>query len=148
MKVKILTLGVCGMALALSSCVSTLDGKHKAGWPFAADTVEGRYERSPDQVWQAAKDTLNFNGKVTVENVVGKTLEAKVDTRTVWMLVEPINPNPPYLTRLLTQVRTKGGGTDKRLAAELDKQVAVRLASGGTMPSTPPVRPSTPAPTR
>lgn len=118
-------------------CVSTLDGKHKAGWPFAQDTVEGRYERPMDQVWRAAKDTLAYNGVVTVENVVGHTLEAKVDTRTVWLLVESLSPTT---SRVLVQVRTKGGGTDKRLAADLDKQIAVRLASGNLMPATPPAR--------
>lgn len=133
MKTRLLALGaVALLSFIVAGCVGTLDGKHKAGWPFVKDTVEGRYERPLDQVWTAAKDTLTYNGVIRVENVAGHTLEAKVDTRTVWMLVESLSPNT---TRLLVQVRTKGGGSDKRLGAELDKQVAVRLASGNLTPA-------------
>ena len=141
MKTRLLALGVCGMMVVLAGCIGTLDGKHQAGVPFVSDTVEGRYERPLDSVWKAAKDTLSYNGIVSVENVVGKTLEAKVDTRTVWMRVEAVTPN---LTRVEIQVRTKGGGSDKQLAAELDKQIAVRLATGNLMPATAPARPAPP----
>lgn len=138
MKTRLLAVSVSCLAFILTGCIGTLDGKHQAGVPFVKDTHEARYERPMEQVWKAAKDTLIFNGVLTVENVVGKTLEAKVDTRTVWVLVESVSPN---LTRVLIQVRTKGGGTDKRLAAEIDKQIAVRLASGNLTPATtPPVR--------
>lgn len=137
MKMKLFALGVCCMTLTFTGCISTLDGKHVAGWPIAADTVEGRYERPMNQVWSAAKDTLAFNGVLTVENVVGKTLEAKVDTRTVWVAVEALSPEGSLkpLTRVLVQVRTKGGGTDKTLASEIDKQIAVRLAANNPTPS-------------
>ncbi len=140
MKTNFLASGLCGLALVFTGCIGTLDGKHQGGVPFVNDTVEGRYERPFEQVWKAAKDTMTYNGVMTVENVIGKTLEAKIDTRTVWVLVESLNPN---LTRILIQVRTKGGGTDKDLAGQLREQVAVRLASGNLMPATAPVRPAT-----
>ena len=117
-----------------TGCVSTLDGKHAAAVPLLSDTMEARYECPHDQVWKAAKDTLSYNGVLTVENVIGKTLEAKVDTRRVWVLVEALSPS---LTRVVIQVRTKGGGTDRPLGAELDKQIAIRLTSGNLTPTAP-----------
>jgi hypothetical protein len=135
MNTKLLALAVCGMTVAFSGCVSTIDGKKQAGVPFVNDTVEGRYERTFDQVWQATRDALKQNGVLTVENVVGHTFEAKVDQRTVWAMVESLGPN---LTRLIIEVRTKGGGADRDLGSFLREQVAVRLASGNLAPTTPP----------
>ena len=132
MNTKLLALVVCGMTVAFAGCVSTVDGKKQAGVPFVNDTVEGRYERTFDQVWTATRDALKQNGVLTVENVVGHTFEAKVDQRTVWVLVEELNKN---LTRLVIQVRTKGGGADRDLGSFLREQVAVRLASGNLAPS-------------
>ena len=102
--------------------------------PLIKDKNIARYERSSSQVWAAAKDVLIFNGKLIREDVLQNVLEAQVDTRTVWMQVDGADPK---VTRLIVQVRTKGGGTDPGLAAELDKQVAVRLAAGNFTPATP-----------
>ncbi|MCX6922807.1 MAG: DUF3568 family protein [Verrucomicrobia bacterium] len=141
MKTKLILVGLCCATGLFSGCVSTLDGRHEAGVPFVRDTVESRYERSFDQVYKAAKDTLTFNGILTVENVVNSTLEAKVNTRTVWMAVEKVTPT---VTRVAMQVRTKAGGTDKELAHDLDKQIAIRLAGGNAMPATAPKAPTAP----
>ena len=126
-----------GAVLALTGCVGTLDGKHTGAIPFLNDKIESRYERPADQVLAAAKDTLIFNGVLKVENLTGNTLEAKVDTRKVWILVEPLAAN---MSRVVIQIRKKMGGTDKRLAADLDKQIAVRLATGNLTPATAPIR--------
>jgi hypothetical protein len=138
MKIKLFTFSACCLTLLAAGCVGTLDDKNRAGWPFGKDTVEGRYERPPDQVWKAAKDTLTYNGVLTTEDVLKKVLEAKVNTRSVWIRVEAVNPS---LTSVLVQVRTKGGGKDMNLASELDKQIAVRLATGNLMPATAPSQP-------
>jgi hypothetical protein len=135
MNAKSFLLTLCGLALGWAGCIGTVDGKHQAGVPFINDTVESRYERPLEKVWIAAKDVLNQNGVMTVENVIGKTLEAKVDNCTVWIMVDSVSPE---LTRVFVEVRTKGGGTNKRLASELDKQIAVRLASGNLAPATAP----------
>jgi len=130
------------MTLALAGCVSTIDGKHTGGIPFVNDTVEGRYDRPMATVWKAAKATLASYGTITVENVAGNTLEAKLDKRTVWMAVEALTPGS---ARILVQVRTSGGGTDKTLANELDKQVAIRLATSNF--TVTPVTPAAPVAT-
>ena len=54
-----------------------------------------------------------------------------MDAKTVWMKVQAVDPK---VTEITVQVRTKGGGTDLELARELDKQIAVRLATG-TLPA-------------
>ena len=118
----------------ITGCVNTVDGKSQIGVPLMKDKNVARYERSSSQVWAAAKDVLIFNGKLIHEDVLQNVLEAQVDTRTVWMQVDGSDPK---VTRLIVQVRTKGGGTDSALASELDKQVAVRLASGNFTPAAP-----------
>lgn len=132
---KLLLLSLALSLAALTGCVSTVDGKHKAGIPLASDSVESRYNRSVAQAFQAAKAVLSQNGVITVENIVGNTLEAKVEKSTVWVLVESLAPTE---TRVVVQARGKVG-TDKALAIEMDKQIAVRLATGNAAPA--PVRP-------
>jgi hypothetical protein len=135
MKTKLLALGACCMSLLLIGCVETLDGKHQGGMPFVKDTVVGRYERTVDQVMKAGRDTITYNGVLNVDNVAGKTLEGKVDKRTVWMAVEAVTPT---ITQLSIQVRGSGGGTDIELASYLREQVAVRLASSNPIPAKAP----------
>lgn len=135
MNVKtVIALGACGSLLGLAACVSTVDGKHTAAMPFVQDKVVARYQRPLAPVFAAAKDALAYFGTISVENVIGKTLEGKVDTRTVWMRCEALDPN---LTQVTTQVRTKMGGTDEVLAAQIDKQLAIFLATGKSLPPPP-----------
>lgn len=135
MKLKLIA-PLCALALAciVSGCVTTVDGRQQVGMPFVKDKIEARYERSPMEIWKAAKDVLNFNGKVYSEDVLKSTLEASVNTRTVWVKVEPVDEKQ---TRVTVQARTKGGGSDVELASEIDKQIAVRLATGNLTPATP-----------
>jgi hypothetical protein len=139
MKTNFIALGLCCISMVLAGCVETLDGKHEGGFPFAKDTVEGRYNRTVEEVMKAARDTIRYNGVLTVENVVGKTLEGKVDKRNVWVAVASVASN---LTSVAVQVRTSGGGTDMELASNLKEQMAVRLATGNFTPATDPSRPA------
>ena len=118
----------------ITGCVNTVDGKSQLGVPLMKDKNIARYERSSSQVWAAAKDVLIFNGKLIREDVLQNVLEAQVDTRTVWMQVDGTDPK---VTRLVTQVRSNGGGSDRVLGAHLDKLVAVRLAVGSSTPAAP-----------
>jgi hypothetical protein len=132
-------LGALALAVFISGCVTSIDGRQRAGVPFVKDRLESRYERSPMEIWQAAKDVLNFNGKLYSEDVMRSTLEASVNTRTVWVKVEPADQ---HTTRVVVQARTKGGGTDLELASEIDKQIALRLATGNLTPATPARQPT------
>ena len=117
--------------LLFSGCVNTVDGRHQAGVPFVADKIEGKYERPPQEIWTAAKDALSYSGKLYSEDRIQNTLEASVDTRTVWVKVEPLDEK---VTLVTVQARTKAGGTDRPLAAYIKEQIAVRLASGNLTP--------------
>lgn len=124
-------LTVCVSAAWMSGCVSTVDGRQQVGVPFIKDQFQGRYERPVLEVWKASIDVLSYNGNLYSQDVMRSTLEATVEGKTVWMKVQAVDPK---VTEITVQVRTKGGGTDLELARELDKQIAVRLATG-TLPA-------------
>jgi hypothetical protein len=97
------------------------------GVPFGKDTFESRYQRTVPQIFAAARSVLELNGTLTSENNIAHSMEAKVDNRTVIVKVDEVEPG---VTRILTQARKKGGVADPDLASEIDKQIALKLASG------------------
>lgn len=99
--------------------------------PFVKDTVEARYERSPMEIWKTAKDVIAYNGQLYSEDVLKNTLEGAVNTRTVWVRVEPLDER---VTRVLVQARTKNGAPDLEMAGEIDKQIALKLQANGGSP--------------
>lgn len=109
---------------AMTGCYHTPDGRGRVGAPFVKDTIESRYQRTVPQIFQAAKEVLAHNGTLTGENTINNTLEARVDTRTVVVKVDEVEPG---VSRVLVQARTKARGADVDLAAEIDKQIALRL---------------------
>ena len=115
--------GLCLLALTVG-CYHTVDGRSRAGKPFSKDRLESRYERSTDQVFAAAKEVLAFNGTLTGENTITKTLEAKVDNNRVWVKVEEVEPS---IARVYVQARKSSGGGNIDLASEIDKQIALQL---------------------
>ncbi len=115
-----------------TGCVETLDGRHRAGNPLGMDRVEGRYERTPADLWTAAKDVLKHQGTLTTEDTLRNVLEANIDERRIWVKVEEFDSK---ISRVLVQARTKGGRADMEMAAFIDKQIAVRLATGNLTPT-------------
>ena len=111
-------------------CVSTVDDHTTAGVPFIKDRVEGRYERTVDQVAEAAKQVMTSQGVLVNEGTLYnqtnavRTVEGKVNQRTVWMRVQAIDPK---ITSVTVQTRGPGGGSDLDLAHELEKQIALKL---------------------
>ena len=112
------------LAASLVGCVNTVDGRSKPGLPMATDTKTSSYERPVEQIFGAAKDVLQLNGTLISENTVNHSLEAKIDTRTVWVAVDQIEPK---VSRVRVQARTKGGRGDIDLATEIDKQIYGKL---------------------
>ncbi|HEX3797410.1 MAG TPA: hypothetical protein VH413_01815 [Verrucomicrobiae bacterium] len=130
MKLKIKILGlvlVSALAGLATGCVDTVDGRSQAGVPFIKDTITGSYERSVPQVFAAAKAVLKFNGRLTAENTINNSLEAKVNQATVWVRVDEIDSMKP-VSRVEVQVRNNAGGSNIDLAAEIEKQIALKLA--------------------
>ena len=131
MNTKLLVVVLGGIVL-VSGCVKTVNDRHTAAVPFVKDQFEGRYERSPDQVYAAALEVIKFNGTVSRESIVNpganqlQTIEGKVNGRSVWVRVQAVDQK---VTAVTVQVRTKGGGSDLDLTQELQKQIAVKLAA-------------------
>ena len=130
---QILLLALALGAGVFTGCVGTLDGGYRAGNPIVKDSVEGRYERGPQEIWRAAKDVVAHHGTLLSEDVVKNTLQANVDERRVWIFIQEIDTKN---TRVIVQARTKMGGGDIELASYLDKEIAVRLATGNLTPTT------------
>lgn len=124
MKPKVFLGMICLLGSALSACYTTVDGGRKTGLPWMKDTIEGRYERSVKQLYEASLNVLNFNGTLLSENRINNSLVAKVDTATVYVRVEAVGPT---ITRVLVQCRTRYGKPDVDLASEIDKLIALQL---------------------
>jgi len=120
------------LVIVAAGCVSTVNDRKTAAVPLVKDRVEAKYPRTVDQVLAAARDVVSRNGTVTREGTLlgqtnnVRTLEGKVNQRTVWVRVESVEPN---ITACIVQVRTSGGGTDKPLTYQLDKEIAIRLTT-------------------
>ena len=136
MKTKILVI-MAALAIMAVGCVRTVSGKKTGAVPLVKDRVEGRYARPASQVFDAAKEVIKSNGTLLSEstlhggaNATGANatdvlaLEGKVNQRTVWISVEQIEPK---VSTVIVQARTKGGGTDKPLCYDLEKQIALKL---------------------
>jgi hypothetical protein len=129
MKQKLFLIAL-GAAILSAGCVGTVTGRHTGGVPFVKDTVEGRYERPVDQVFEAAKEVVKFNGTLVNESILHnetntvKTVEGKVNQRNVWVRVEAADPK---ITAVSVQTRTLNGGSDVDLAHEIEKQIALKL---------------------
>jgi hypothetical protein len=130
MKAKISVI-LLGAVIAGAGCISTVNDRSTAGVPFIKDRVEGRYQRSVEQVFEASKRVITANGVMINESTLYsqtnlvKTVEGKVNQVSVWVRVVGIEPNT---TQVTVQTRTSGGGADLDLAHEIEKQIALRLA--------------------
>ena len=118
-------LTICSVPV-FTGCVSTVDGHMKAGVPLVKDTLESRYERPVAQVVSAARAVLERNGQLLGDNTISNSLHGKVDTHNVWIRVSELDPKT---TQVLVQVRTRKGTGNIDLASELDKQIALHLAT-------------------
>lgn len=127
-------LTVCTLALLVAGCVRTVDNRKMAGNPLTKDKIVRVYERPVLQTWAAAKEVLAANGTIIHEDLMQSTLTAKIDTRTVLVKVEAVDAK---MSRVTTQVRTRMRNSDLDLGGEIDKQIALRLATGQTPMAAP-----------
>lgn len=117
-------------ALLGAGCVSTVTDRTTPGMPLVKDRIQGRYERSVDEIFKAAKEVVKENGVLVNESILYnqtnlvKTVEGKVNQRNVWVRVEAIDPK---ITEVTVQTRTPGGLSDIDLAHELEKEIALKL---------------------
>jgi hypothetical protein len=125
---KKLIFSLLAMLVVGTGCISTVDGHRSAGVPFRKDRIISRYQIPVAQILDAAKEVLagekNGLGVLQSENRVNNSLVAKVNTRTVYLKVTEVEPN---ISEIVVQVRTDAGWSDVDWAAEIDKQIALRL---------------------
>ena len=129
--------GVAAVAVAalVAGCVNTVTGNRTAGVPFIKDTIEARYDKPIEPVFQAARAVIAENGTLINEGTlygqtnslgnVARTIKGKVNERTVYVRVEALDPK---ITATAVQTRTSAGVSDIDLAAQIDKQIALKLA--------------------
>ncbi len=134
MKMKFFV-ALLGLAVLAVGCVNTVGGRKKAGVPFIKDKIQARYQVPIDQVYNAAKEVIQTKGVLVSENILhnqtntvnnlAKIVEGKVNQRSVWVRVEQVDPK---ISDVTVQTRTSAGGSDIDLAAQIDKEIALKLA--------------------
>jgi hypothetical protein len=132
MKLKFFA-ALAGLGVLAAGCVDTVTGERTMGVPFVTDKVESRYEASADRVFDAAKQVVTEDGSLSHEgsfynstnsvNAV-RTIEGKVNERTVWVAVAQEDAKVSNVT---VQTRTQAGATDMDLARQIDKQILLKL---------------------
>jgi len=129
MKMKI-GVALFGALLLAVGCVHTVSERTTFGVPGLKDSVEGRYERSPEELLRASKEVISTLGVLDKESNIYnetnqvKTVEGKVNQRSVYVRIQRLDPK---WTMIAVQTRTRGGGTDIDLAHEIEKEVALKL---------------------
>ena len=118
----------------LTGCVDTVDGRHRAGMPLQKDRDEAQYPRPMTDVWTAAKDVINYHGRLNSVDTERQSLQGNVDERHIWISVNTVDDK---LSRVIVQARTKGGFADMQMASYLQREIAVRLASGSLSSGSP-----------
>ena len=111
------------LAFSNVGCINTPVG-NKFGVPVSRDKIISRYERPLDQILNSAREVLSRVGTITNDDIITKTLTAKVDKRTIYVTVKEVEP---LVTEVVVQARTSRGTGDLTTASEIDKQIALGL---------------------
>jgi hypothetical protein len=121
-----------GLVLLATGCIHTVSGTRTPAMSFGEDRYSGRYERTPDQVYQAAVTVMNNNGVLLTEYIPHdntnslRSLYGKVNKQNVWISVQPVDLK---ITQVTVQARSPAGFRDQDLTHELEKQIALQLQS-------------------
>ena len=111
------------LAFSNFGCINTPVG-NKFGVPVTRDKIISRYERPLDQILNSAREVLSRIGTITNDDIITKTLTARIDKRTVYVTVKEVEP---LVTEVVVQARTSRGTGDLTMASEVDKQIALGL---------------------
>ncbi len=128
---KLIFAALAGIILVTAGCVSTVTETSSPALTWSTDKISARYQRSVDQVYQAAVSVIQNNGQVLTEYIPHDTtntvraLSGKVNQKNVWVRVEAVDPK---ITELTIQARSSWGVSDVALASELVTEVALQLA--------------------
>jgi hypothetical protein len=129
---KIFFAALAGVVIVTAGCVSTVSDTHSPALTWSKDKVQGRYQRSVDQVYQASVAVIQNNGVLLTEYIphdntnTVRSLQGKVNEKNVWIRVEAVDSTP--ITEVTVQARSSWGVSDVDLAHELEKEIALQLA--------------------
>jgi hypothetical protein len=121
---------VAGLVVFLTGCVGTVTQTKPGLPPNYQDRVAVRYEHSVERVFAAAKNALNSFGHISreaeifSETTAIRTIEGGINRNAIYIRIEGQGPRA---STAVVQVRTKSGGTDLRVAADLQKNIATWL---------------------
>ena len=124
MKLKFFA-ALVGAVIVTSGCTSTVSGTHSPALTWSKDKVEGRYQRSVDQVYQAAVKVVTDNGVIITEYIphdttnTTRSVQGKVNEKNVWISVQAVDPT---ITQVTVQTRSSMGISDIDLSHELEKR--------------------------
>ncbi len=128
---KLIFPALVAAVIITAGCVSTVSGTHSPALTWSKDKVQGRYERSLDQVYQASVTVIQNNGVLLTEYIPHdntnsvRSLQGKVNEKNVWIRVESVDPK---VTEVTVQARSSWGVSDVDLSHELEKEIALQLA--------------------
>jgi len=128
---KMIFAAFAGLVIIVTGCVSTVSGTHSPAITWSKDKVEGRYQRSVDQVYQASVAVIQNNGVLITEYIPHDTtntvrsLQGKVNEKNVWISVAAVDPT---VTQVTVQARSTMGVSDVDLSHELEKEIALQLS--------------------
>jgi hypothetical protein len=137
MKTKFLAAFVgIGMVLLATGCIHTVSGTSTPAMSIGEDRYSNRYERTPDQVYQASVAVMINNGVIITEYIPHGTtnslpsgvrsLYGKVNQKNVWISVQPVDSK---ITQVTVQARSSAGFRDQDLVHELATEIALQLQS-------------------
>ena len=106
--------------LAATGCVKTVSDTHSFATTWGKDSVAGRYQRPPEKVY-AASPAEQSEQVEFVRSILGK-----VNDRKIWVRVEAVDAKTSQVD---VQARTKWGTRDLDLVHQLEKEIALKLAS-------------------
>jgi hypothetical protein len=119
-------------AIVSTGCVKTVSDTNTFAVSWGKDSVAGRYQRPVDTVYRASVAVIQSNGVMLQEYIPHDSTNAvrsilgKVNDRKVWVRVESVDANTSQVD---VQARTKWGARDLDLVHQLEKEIALKLAS-------------------
>ncbi len=124
------TLLALTVVVMLVGCVGKVTETTPGTKPAYQDRVTNQYQKSVDQVFEATKQAVTSFGNVTRADTLlaatnqVRTVEGMINGRSIYIRLEEVKPKT---TTAVVQVRTKAGGTDLRVAADVVRQIGVYL---------------------
>jgi hypothetical protein len=131
MKLKIFSV-VAVAAFVATGCVKTVTDSNALAITWSKDTVAGRYNRTVEQVYQAATVVIQKNGVLLTEFIPHdntnnvRSLQGRVNDRKVWVRVASVDSRTSQVD---VQARSKWGVSDVELVHQLEKEIALELSA-------------------